>query len=109
MFLKKDKIKPTPTKTEDGRQEQPPAREGGVTIQDLPDELLSLTFSFMSGKEILGRAAPVCKRWQKATNNQLLWKELCTQKGWIEGEGGEEPTDWKAHYKSSKGASLVVV
>lgn len=79
-----------------------------TSMKDLPIELLAHTLSFLTPKEVL-LAAPVCKVWYKATQNQLLWKEFCRQCGWVKDSELSSPEDWKDLYKCSAESLLIFV
>jgi hypothetical protein len=47
------------------------------TITRLPNELLTMIFSYLNVRELSLAVAPVCKRWYLIAHSPVLWRKLC--------------------------------
>jgi hypothetical protein len=49
----------------------------GVSINDLPDEILLKILSHFGPEELSFNIAKVCKRWNALSRDVTMWKEKC--------------------------------
>lgn len=47
------------------------------TITRLPNELLTMIFSYLNVRELSMAVAPVCKQWYLIAHSPILWRKLC--------------------------------
>lgn len=47
------------------------------TITRLPNELLTMIFSYLNVRELSLAVAPVCKQWYLIAHSPVLWRKLC--------------------------------
>jgi hypothetical protein len=47
------------------------------TIMRLPNEVLTMIFSYFDVRELSISVAPVCKRWYTVAHSSVLWRKLC--------------------------------
>ena len=50
---------------------------GEPSIMMLPNEVLSMIFSYLDVHELSTSVAPVCKDWYRIAHNPILWRKLC--------------------------------
>lgn len=47
------------------------------TIMRLPNEVLTMIFSYFDVRELSISVAPVCKHWYTVAHSSVLWRKLC--------------------------------
>ncbi|XP_021916289.1 uncharacterized protein LOC110828159 isoform X2 [Zootermopsis nevadensis] len=47
------------------------------TIMRLPNEMLTMIFSYFDVRELSTAVAPVCKHWYTVAHSSVLWRKLC--------------------------------
>ena len=50
---------------------------GESSIMMLPDEVLTMIFSYLDVHELSTSVAPVCKHWYRMAHSPILWRKLC--------------------------------
>lgn len=50
-------------------------------MDTLPDEILTVIFSFLHPRDVCGICARVCKSWNDRTQEPQLWRIFCQSAG----------------------------